>query len=118
MNWGRRGLQFAIFLGLLVTSVSAQADQCIALTRAQAEAAVRVLMDTRVYQELCEPCGESKPSSPKRIKTLTLEDDGTNTWAISLNGKEVDLAYTFVNSLNLSKIVGCPSTSVSASIAR
>lgn len=94
----------------------ANADQCAYITRQQAEKAIKAVLDTTKLQTLCEPCGESKPQS-LTIKSIGIKDVGyQGYWQLSVNDQGLDLAYTYVNGLNLAKVVGCTATGVSAAL--
>ena len=92
---------------------SALADQCQALTEAQAWVALKILKGSdRVYAEYCAKCGDKPPTAPRYAKTFVVKKDG-ETHSLVLNGKPVDLAYTYFPMIhgefwNLAKAVGCP----------
>jgi hypothetical protein len=106
----------AMLLGL---NTSLQADQC-QLTEVEPMAKVlNHIKPNSVYVEFCEPCGDKDFFSREQqtVKSITVEQDA-DYWSLKLNGKEVDLAYTFVKNkegsfINLSKLAECPSSDVS-----
>jgi hypothetical protein len=116
---------------LLVATVvasPARADQCAWVTAKQAEAAVKALPVGSDYVELCEPCGDKRPSAPVRVTAVSAEKLATPSEAathlVSVNGKPLkDLAYTFVRTdaakstyFNLAVQAGCAVSGVSPSI--
>lgn len=122
---------FTIFLGLQ----AAMADQCAYIEKAQAEKAMETIKVGDQLVSYCEPCGESssiKGSGKLEIvSTVSSEPTGyENTHEVKVNGKGIDLAYTFIKKKtfwdkiglgskkynNLSKLVGCPSEAVSTKI--
>jgi len=104
--------------GLFTT---AQADQCAYISQQQAGAALDHIKPGTEFLAYCEPCDEPTParSAMQSVQELRAAPTGyENTWEISVNGKGIDLAYTFVKRadgsfLNLSKLAGCPSDDVS-----
>lgn len=115
----------AIFLALCFTggfSLSALADQCAYINKAQALAAVsRLNLGQTVYQ-FCQPCGDRQPE-PLLIKTLSMGTTGyKDFWEVQINGSGIDLAYTFVNAgikdqkVNLAAVAGCPALDVSTTL--
>ena len=92
------------------------ADQCAFISKTQAEKAVKALLDTQSVQSLCEPCGET---SAKIISVNSLglrKANFKNFSEVVINEKGIDLAYTYVNGLNLAKLVGCTAHDVSSSL--
>lgn len=109
-------------MGLVVGAASlapglASADQCAYVTKAQADDAFALVTAGATIVDFCEPCGD-QPQSVK-VETVTSAETGfENTWEVSVNGRGIDLAYTFIengdgNWVNLSKMVDCPSDGVS-----
>ena len=109
-------LLFALLLGSF--STMALADQCSLVSKETAKVAVRTLMDASSVSFLCEPCGDTEATSLKAesigLKKSSVED----YYEVVVDGKTVDLAYTYVNGLNLSKLTSCPSQLVSPSILK
>lgn len=101
---------------LLLLSSAAFADQCAYITKTQAEKAVKVLIETQTVQSLCEPCGESKALTVQ-VNSIGLRKAGYQSYSeVVINDKGIDLAYTYINGLNLAKLVGCPTQGVSFSL--
>lgn len=103
---------------ILVLSITAYADQCAYISKTQAQSALKVALEAKSIATLCEPCGETaaKVLETKSIGIHNVDENGY--WELQINGKGMDLAYTFVNGLNLSKLAGCESQGVSSSIRR
>lgn len=101
---------------ITLSSVVSLADQCAFISKAQAEKAVKALIETQSVQSLCEPCGEKRAQNVK-VESLGMRKAGYENYSeVVINGKGIDLAYTYVNGLNLAKLVGCPVQDVSSSI--
>jgi hypothetical protein len=103
----------------LLWCLSARADQCAYITKEQASKALSRLDLSQTIYFLCEPCGEIKPTLTT-IKSLTMETVGYQEyWQVKVNGKGIDLAYTFVEAgidnklLNLAAIANCNATGIS-----
>jgi hypothetical protein len=121
------GIFLKIFVGLsvIIPAIPANADQCMMIPKQQAIAAMSRLEPGQTIYSLCELCGERKPQ-PITIKTIELiNDPSSKLWEIKVNGREIDLAYTYVRSqdfntrnprdaietnsqINLSIIAKCP----------
>lgn len=103
-------------IGLMSISSVAMADQCAYITKAQAKQAVKMVVETTTLQTLCEPCGETvaKKVTYKEVGVRDVNYQGY--WELQADGKGLDLAYTYVNGLNLAQLVGCKATGVSLSL--
>jgi hypothetical protein len=103
----------------LLWCLSAKADQCAYITKEQASKALSSLNLSQTIYFLCEPCGEIRPTS-SLIESLSIETVGYQEyWQVTINGKGIDLAYTFVDAgidnklINLAAIANCTATDVS-----
>lgn len=107
-------------------SVAAMADQCALISsKTQMTTAATILRNAAEsklsVKEFCEPCGDKKAKSVRiasvqvRAEDLSKYNMGT-LYKAKVNGKEIDLAYTYVNGINLAAMVGCPTRSVSLTI--
>lgn len=107
----------ALVSGLVfLASASALADQCAYVEKSQATAALRIALETSTIEALCEPCGETVPVT-LQVTSIGIEDaQFQDFWKLMINGKNADLAYTYVNGLNLAKLVSCPATGVRSSL--
>ena len=100
-------------------SINAFADQCEVLkSKAQALTAVRMLNAAKEMHHFCENCGDATPKLVARyaVDLQTFEGVGSGKYIVVLNSKTIDLAYTYVDGLNLAYIVGCPTRGVSREI--
>lgn len=103
---------------VLLVSTTAFADQCAYISKTQAQRALKIALEAKSIATLCEPCGETA-AKVLETKSIGIHDVNYNGyWELQVNGKGMDLAYTFVNGLNLSKLAGCESQGVSSSIRR
>lgn len=101
------------FLVSILTVQIASADQCAYLDKQTATAAAQSILKGQDIKFLCEPCGETVASKVD-LKTLSINKVNIeNFWEISINGKNIDLAYTFVDGKNLAIKSGCPVEGVS-----
>jgi hypothetical protein len=107
---------------MLLLIVTAWADQCAWNEKAHADAALAHLTRGSSWVSFCEPCGDAKPVVGE-VGQATAANVHENYWEVSVDGAPIDLAYTFVRAspddvwyTNLSKLVGCPSSSVSPKI--
>ncbi len=110
-------LPFAV-LGCALALNTAHADQCQWVTPAQAEKAQQLLAKHTSIVEYCEPCGEKAPGMPYAVKDVSIATPSDGYKEIEINGKGVDLAYTFVKISstkykNLANLAGCPAQDVS-----
>jgi hypothetical protein len=112
-----------ITAGLAIVSVSAAfADQCDYLESNQAQKALQYIQPGAVLLHNCEMC-MGNDASLMTVATVQsdvkpgMPGDKIQYTAITANGTELDLAYTFLKVdsvyINLSKIVDCRSQGVS-----
>lgn len=108
---------------LLLSSVSAWADQCQALSKDQAEAAVKELLAAQKIQTLCEPCGDAVPETLDVFSVLSglslnkgiSNDNAYHEVVVSARHKGwvgLDAAYTYVDGVNLASKIGCETQGV------
>ncbi len=86
-----------IFSTLFMSAVFA--DQAMVLTSGDAEAAVGILKEETTILAYCEPCSDRKRNvvtikSVDRVR-FKPNDPNDDQWIVRVNGKEIDLAYTF-----------------------
>lgn len=105
-------------LAIAAMPTLARADQCIAVDADTAAHAAKLLKGATVVH-FCEPCHADAPSAPKTNPTVAVVDDSViaRGKAIRLDGTEVDLAYTYVQTgtstfTNVGLMVGCSATGV------
>ncbi len=77
------------------------ADQAAVLTSVDANSAVSILKEQKTILDYCEPCSGSKRTevTVKSVDTVRFQpkDPQNNEWIVRVNGKEIDLAYTFIS---------------------
>ena len=111
----------ALTLGGTLAPSAALADQCAYIKKAQATAAARFVKPGMVIREYCEPCGQRTPSASTAltVKEVAATPVGgpENFWELSVNGRGLDLAYTYVpfkgRYVNLATLAKCPADFVS-----
>jgi hypothetical protein len=114
-----KGAEMKKIAGILLLAFSTQvfADQCAYITKEQAKRALRIAVEAEKVELFCEPCGETVPTLVPVVSSIGIRDvNYKGFWELQVNGKGVDLAYTFVDGLNLSKLAKCGSSKVSFSI--
>lgn len=120
--------QFLSVTGLvaLMFSTLVAADQCAYVSQEQAQAAAQALPKGGKFVPFCQPCGETQfPAMAAQVAessvvhSLPATDTGLDQdyWELQVNGKGVDLAYTYVRQaggmfVNLAKLAGCPVSGV------
>lgn len=112
----------SLLLGILSTltfSLPALADQCAYVSKQQALLAISRLNVGQSAYFFCEPCGDKQPEMVK-VSSLGVETvDHQSFWQVKVNGRDIDLAYTFIESginkqaMNLAGVAGCPAQGVS-----
>jgi hypothetical protein len=122
--------KFSIFsIGLsLILAPAAYADQCAYLNKDRAIAAFQRLNIGQNIYELCEPCGEKVPKTVAIKSTAIQALPSPGNWQILVNGKGLDLAYTFVDysrgsntsrsRVNLAMLANCPASDVSLELIK
>ena len=112
-----RNLTLTLLACLMTSPV--WADQFQLISAEQAGKALDFLKPGGTIVEFCEPCGDKDfYSKPQEAITDIQAVAEKEYWAVNVNGKNVDLAYTFVRNaegsfLNVSKLADCPSDDVS-----
>lgn len=72
------------------------ADQAAYIEKGEAEAAVNVLTVNSAIRHYCQPCGD-KDWTQENIASVEAEHTGHGQyWQVLVNGKEIDLAYVYV----------------------
>lgn len=117
-----------LFTVATLFSINAMADQCQAISQAEAERAALLLQKGSVVTDYCEPCNagkkDAKISVVNKVKLEQIKLGNQYYTEVKVNGKSIDLAYTFVQvapnrSVNLAKAIKCETldeTSVSSVI--
>ena len=106
---------------LCLVANPAYADQCAWIDEAAALKAQAILKSSPQFIEYCEPCEDKAPGAPQQVKAVAVHDASSPYKEVSINGKDVDLAYVFVKTSdmryeNLASLAGCPATGVSPSL--
>ena len=84
----------AIFM-MLISSVTAFADQAAYITKAEADRAVALLKTQKQIKHFCAPC-DDQTVSLEEIKDIEAAPTGyQNTWEVKVNGEGIDLAYVY-----------------------
>lgn len=113
-------------IGVALTSSlaagTARADQCEWIDAAVAKKAEAILAKHPKVIAYCEPCGDNAPGTPELAKRVEVTSPQAGYKEIQINGSDVDLAYTFVQTSktryhNLAKLAGCETDGVSSSLA-
>jgi hypothetical protein len=108
-------------VALVLVSQTARADQCEWIDAGVAQKAQAILAKQPLVIEFCEPCGDKAPGTPAQAKTVAIGSPQSGYKEIQINGKAVDLAYTYVKTSgmkfeNLAMLSGCPAQDVSPSL--
>lgn len=102
--------------GLSLTANAALADQCAYISKPEALMAAAHLQLGQTIYNFCENCGDRRPR-PVTVQALSVGTvDYQDYWQVSVNGRGIDLAYTYLNmnpeqprqQTNLALVVGCP----------
>lgn len=94
----------------------ALADQCAYIPRVQALKAIKLLMKAQRIQSLCELCGEVTPQDMPAESIGVRKVEVQGNLEVVVDGRGIDLAYTYVNGVNLAKLVACPTDGVSPTL--
>jgi hypothetical protein len=107
-------------------AISAQADQCEAVSKKVAEKAVSILKNrkNKDVHSYCKPCGDKAATRVTPRGDITSKrwrgQSGENLYEVHIdgfpNGPVVDLAYLYVDYENLGIKSGCKPTGVPAKI--
>ncbi len=98
---------------MLLPAAPALADQCAYVSKDLAIQAADELKTAVTVHRLCEPCGEKLAKELTPTSVVAKHTGYEDYWQVFVNGKGIDLAYTFLDRINLSKFVGCPATDIS-----
>ena len=104
----------------LLFAFASYADQCQVITLNQARRAYEEVKRAQLVDALCELCGQSTPErlfvDDVQITRSSYQDGKTRYYEVLVNGRSIDLAYTYVDGKNLANKVGCPAVGVSDTI--
>jgi hypothetical protein len=106
---------------VLAMAGTAYADQCAWIDAKVAAKAEKLLAHHPKVISFCEPCGEKAPGAPETANTIEVHSPSAGYKEVRINGRDVDLAYTFVETSprtyrNLAMLAGCEVSDVSASL--
>jgi hypothetical protein len=99
----------------------AHADQCELVSDEVATRAAAALRGHPKVIEYCEPCNDKAPGEPHQLEHVAKQRDTGGYYAVTLDKREVDLAYTYVQTApskyeNVAVLAGCPVSGVSPSL--
>lgn len=103
-----------ICAAIALTFNQAHADQCSYVTKEYAQKTMNLLNDSLASEtkivSWCAPCGETKADAklktPESIQTVQIAYTGyQDFYEITINGKSVDMAYTYVAGINLATYI-------------
>lgn len=111
-------IAFALVTGVATT---ARADQCQLVDSGTAVRALQLLHDHPNVVTYCEPCGDRAPGDVTNAAWVATERDRSGSYQVVIDRREVDLAYTFVQTEpdrfdNLAQLAGCPVSGVSSTL--
>lgn len=87
--------KIAVFILVLIFTLTAFADQAAYVTKNEAERAVALLKEKTQIKHYCEPC-DDKSIRTEEIETLEAVPTGyQETWEVKVNGEGIDLAYVY-----------------------
>ena len=100
---------------------AARADQCQLVDDAVATKALAKLANHPKVIQFCEPCGDKAPGEPAIATKVAKERDTDGAYQVVIDRREVDLAYTYVQTgieryENVAALAGCPTSGVSPSL--
>jgi hypothetical protein len=106
---------------VLALAGTAYADQCEWIDAKVAAKAQKQLASHPKVIAFCEPCGEKAPGLPEVVSSVQVSTADYGRASFAINGTDVDLAYTFVQTspgtyTNLAKLAGCEATGVSRTL--
>jgi hypothetical protein len=110
-----------LVLPFLVVPAIAHADQCELVPDQIATRAIAVMAGHPNVISYCEPCGDKAPGEPHRIDHLAKQRGLDGSYSVTLDKREVDLAYTYVQTApskyeNVAALTECPTSGVSPSL--
>jgi hypothetical protein len=114
-----------LLLTLSILSTTAFADQCQLVSGTMAKRATLLIQNGSEIASLCQPCGEKISSAQVSVARSVKSAIGyyANLELVLINGKNVDLAYTYVKVapnkfINVAKAIGCKAEGVSEVISK
>jgi uncharacterized protein YkwD len=111
----RSRIRLYLALSFFILPLCLAADQHQALNYDTAQKAYAVIQKAQTIYSFCEPCGDAAPRKVA-VNETGFEGQGDN-FAVKVNGRDIDLAYTYVKSgdrwQNLALMLGLSATGVS-----
>ena len=106
---------------VLAMAGTAYADQCEWNDAKIAAKAKKLVEAHPKVIAFCEPCGEKAPGIPEAVTSVEIGTPNPGYKDVRINGKPVDLAYTFIQTSpgtyrNLAMMAGCAASDVSPSL--
>ena len=93
-------LRIFVFAAFLVSAFTLLADQAAYISKDEAMAAHALLQKSTTIKSFCAPCGDHN-SVLIPVKTIDVTyTNYQNYWEVQINGKGIDLAYTYFLSNN------------------
>ncbi len=87
--------KIAVFIVVLIFTLTAFADQATYITKNETERAVALLKGKTQIKHYCEPC-DNKSVRSEEIQTLEAMPTGyQETREVKVNGEGIDLAYVY-----------------------
>jgi hypothetical protein len=112
-------------LAMAIISTSVMADQCELVSSTMAKRATLLLQNGAEIASVCEPCGEKVSSAKVTVvrSVKTVSGIYANLQGLLVNGKETDLAYTYLKVapnryVNVANAIGCKAEGVSPMISK
>jgi hypothetical protein len=110
-----------LLLAMAALPSIAHADQCQLIDDEVANRALAALKGHPKVIQFCEPCGDKAPGEPIVADRVAKTRGTTADYEITIDRREVDLAYTYVQTgpsrfENVAALSGCPTSGVSPSL--
>ena len=88
-------LLILVILAFCLFGAPAFADQAIWISKETAQQTVEILEKEKIYYDYCAPC-DDKFAKKVAIKNVKMIPKSAQDWAVTVNGKDIDLAYTYI----------------------
>ena len=116
-----RSWTLPLLLAVAALPSLAHADQCQLIDDEVANRALVALKGHPKVIQFCEPCGDKAPGEPVVADRVAKTRGTSADYEITIDRREVDLAYTYVQTgptryENVAALAGCPASGVSPSL--
>jgi hypothetical protein len=116
-----RSWTLPLLLAVAALPSLAHADQCQLIDDEVANRALAALKGHPKVIQFCEPCGDKAPGEPVVADRVAKTRGTSADYEITIDRREVDLAYTYVQTgptryENVAALAGCPASGVSPSL--